>query len=186
MAHFDLDLSEVERVFLDTWLAVRGKESFPSWQAFRPESAPVILDDLILLKRDAIDNLRLLYLGRNAVTRLGQDITGENYLSLTSPSMAEMVKTLATTLQENRCGLFLRSQVRAAADSDNIFPLRYLALPFDDEAQNPTSFGLIESVEAEENWDFDNTKIGFLRIDEVRFLDLGFGKPEDMYDISLV
>lgn len=183
----------VEDRFLDTLpvpLSPRARQFFRVWQSWRgskrlPERRDMNLDDLgelattcLLLDIRGPDLIRVDNVGVQITAKLGFDLTGMNYLDLTSRENRAWRAHLTVAQAAQPCGVVIYYWLRFP--DDGVLPVEFCGAPLVENGARDSNLilccatGLANTLASSgQPVDPDSYEEG----DGMRFIDIGYGVP---------
>lgn len=175
-------LSQRAHDFFALWDASRAGRTLPLRRDIAPEVLGQLLETCVLLELRGHDEIRISFAGNTITAHLGFDLTGFNYLDLTSAENRRWRAHLTMAQAAQPCGVVIYYWLRFADGS--VLPVEFCGAPYveDEDAAASTlilccATGLAKAFAGKavegQPVDPDSYEEG----DGMRFIDLGYGVP---------
>lgn len=169
-------LSAASRAFFAIWHGWRGNRALPERRDIDLAAlGPLAAGHIMLEFRDR-EHIPILSVGSQLTDYIGIDLTGHNYLDLTSPENRALRARLTLEQILQPCGFTLYYWLRYADGS--MVPIEFVGAPVcENGAAIPSLFiacgSALAKIRGDGAADPDSWMIG----EAMRFIDLGFGIP---------
>lgn len=169
-------LCAASRQFFAVWDRWRGSRALPERRAVRLDDLGPLAASHIITEFRSRDDVPILSVGPRLAEYIGIDLTGYNYLDLTSPENRSLRAKLTLEQILQPCGFMLYYWLRYADGA--MVPFEFVGAPFcEDGASTPSLFVAcgtpLSRLQSETAADPESWQIG----EAMRFIDLGFGIP---------
>jgi hypothetical protein len=170
-------LSQQARQFFAIWQGWRGARRLPQRSDLSMGDLGAMADGCLLLNIRSADEIRMEDVGRTMIEKIGFDVTGMNYLDLTSRENRSWRATLTIALAAQPCGALIYYWLRYPDGA--VLPVEYTAAPlYEDGAAQANlilccATGLADTAGRKQTLDPDS----YMEGDGMRFIDLGYGVP---------
>jgi hypothetical protein len=170
-------LSQQARQFFAVWHRWRGNRRLPRRSDLSlGELGPLAESCLLLNIRSPLD-IRMETVGRAITEKMGFDLTGLNYLDLTSRENRNWRAHLTIAQAAQPCGVLIYYWLRFPDGA--VLPVEFTGAPlYEDGADDPSlilccATGLADTVGRRQPLDPDS----YIEGDGMRFIDIGYGIP---------
>lgn len=170
-------LSQRAKDFFALWDECRHGRRLPLRSEISPEILGSFYETCVLLELRGHDDIRVAMAGNTVNAHLGYDLTGFNYLDLTSAENRSWRAHLTIAQAAQPCGVVIYYWLRFADGS--VLPVEFCGAPYCEDGAEEASLilccatGLAKTDMRGQPMDPDSYEEG----DGMRFIDLGFGVP---------
>lgn len=170
-------LSQRAKDFFALWDECRHGRKLPQRSDITPEILGSFLETCVLLELRGHDDIRVVLAGNTVNAHLGYDLTGFNYLDLTSAENRSWRAHLTIAQAAQPCGVVIYYWLRFADGS--VLPVEFCGAPLTEDGSDKASLilccatGLAKTDMRGQPMDPDSYEEG----DGMRFIDLGYGVP---------
>ncbi len=170
-------LSQQARQFFAIWQSWRGERRLPQRSDLAKGDLGALAQTCLLLNIRSASDIRMECVGRTIVEKIGFDLTGMNYLDLTSKENRSWRATLTIAQAAQPCGVLIYYWLRFPDGA--VLPVEFTGAPlYEDGAAEPNlilccATGLADTMGRSQPLDPDS----YIEGDGMRFIDIGYGVP---------
>lgn len=170
-------LSQQARQFFAIWQSWRGERRLPQRSDLAKGELGALADACLLLNIRSPQDIRMEQVGRTIIEKMGFDLTGMNYLDLTSKENRSWRAHLTVAQAAQPCGVLIYYWLRFPDGA--VLPVEFTGAPlYEDGADEPNlilccATGLADTMGRKQPVDPDS----YVEGDGMRFIDIGFGIP---------
>jgi hypothetical protein len=161
------------------WKSCCGKDQIPTVNEFDLIELPAALPDVTYWELQSDGGIVCRMTGTKVVDRMSVDITGMYLGDILPPKDVPIIQKAFQTMQDSRCGLWLRSHNRHP--NGRIVRMEALSLPLSaDGSALPKCITLnhqLETLGYDHSEDESSLVLG-QKFERRELIDLGWGKPE--------
>lgn len=170
-------LTQPSRQFFATWHGWRRGRKLPERRDIDLSSLGDLADACLLLDIRGRDEIRITAVGKRITDHLGFDLTGFNYLDLTSKENRSWRAHLTLAQAAQPCGVVIYYWLRLA--DGTVLPVEFVGAPVCENGQTSATLilccatGLAKTSWKSQSIDPESYEEG----EGMRYIDLGYGIP---------
>lgn len=163
------------RQFGEIWKGWRGTELVPRRSSVRIEEIPDLLPFISVLEVLSRDVVRFRLVGTGFFEATGYDLTGNNFIDLTTPERQEQRKSRVEEMITRPCGSYVVYSM--VYTTGRVVPTEVLSLPVFQEGKDslPQIFAVSAPMENLGKNRFDPNRNNLPSSKDFQFVDIGAG-----------